>query len=128
MSLTSSKISADESFFKRTPLILKILYVMRKLKIFNTEIFFLWVPSHTGIHGNTVVDQESKNAMNDPKSKCEIPYTVFKSNIRKYVLNIWKNAWSNRNDNKLHEIKPTLCKPLNKFINRKDQCVISRCW
>jgi len=35
---------------------------------FNFEL------SHIGIHGNTVVDQEAKNALDDPVSNCSIPY------------------------------------------------------
>lgn len=111
----------------KNPTILKILYVMRNLKILLKEILFLWVPSHVGILGNTAVDLEAKNALGDPLSNCDIPYTDFKSNIREYVFNILKNEWSKKDGNKLHEIKPNLCKPFNNFMCRKDQCVISRC-
>ena len=41
--------------------------------------------SHIGIHGNTVVDQKAKDALDDPMSNCSIPYTDYKPFIMKYV-------------------------------------------
>ena len=29
------------------------------------------------IHGNTVVDQEAKDTLDDPVSNCSVPYTDF---------------------------------------------------
>ena len=94
---------------------------MRNLKFLLKEIIFLWVPSHDGILGNTAIDLEANDALDEPSSNCDIPYTDFKSNIREYVSNILKKEWSKKH-NKLHEIKPNLGKPFNNFMSRKDQC------
>jgi hypothetical protein len=37
----------------------------------------------------TVIDQEAKNALDDPVSNCSIPYTDFKPFIMKYILKHW---------------------------------------
>jgi ribonuclease HI len=42
---------------------------------FLKHVIFTWIPSHIGIHENTVVDQEAKNALDDPVSNGSIPYT-----------------------------------------------------
>jgi hypothetical protein len=39
--------------------------------------------SHIGIHGNTVVDQET---LDDPVSNCSVLYTDLTSFIMKYIL------------------------------------------
>lgn len=72
----------------------------------------------------TVVDEEA----NDSITKCEKLCSDFKSYIREYVFDKWINACSKRHDNKLHEIKPNICKPLHNLHNYiKHQFVISRC-
>jgi hypothetical protein len=50
------------------------------------HVIFTWIPSHIGIHGNTVVDREAKNAMDDPVSKYYIPYSDIKPLIVKYHM------------------------------------------
>jgi hypothetical protein len=49
-------------------------------------VIVTWILSHIGIHGNTVVDQETNDALDDPISNCSIPYTDFKPFIIKYIL------------------------------------------
>jgi ribonuclease HI len=53
---------------------------------------FTWIPSHIGIHGNTVVDREAKNALHDHVSNCSIPYTDIKPFIVKYILKRWQGV------------------------------------
>jgi hypothetical protein len=47
---------------------------------------FRWIPSHIGIHENTVVDREAKNALDGHVSNCSIPYTDIKPCIVKYII------------------------------------------
>jgi ribonuclease HI len=47
----------------------------KSLVAIGKHVIFTWIPSHIGIHGNTVVDQEAKNALDDPVSNGSIPYT-----------------------------------------------------
>jgi hypothetical protein len=57
-------------------LVLKIVEIYKSLVAISKHVIFTWIPSH--IHGNTVVDQEAKNTLDDPVSNCSIPYTDFK--------------------------------------------------
>jgi hypothetical protein len=61
------------------------------------------IPSHIGIHGNTVVDQGAKNASDDPVSNCSIPYADFKTLIMKYILKHWQDSW----DQQIYKINCT---------------------
>ena len=122
-----SCLLAIQSAKLKNPIIKEILHVFRNLNILGKEVVFLWIPSHVGIHGNTTVDQEAKDALNDPITNCQIPYTDFKFYIKQYVVKLWKNAWNELNNNKLHEIKPELGENSYCFNNRRDQVVISRC-
>ena len=47
---------------------------------------FTSIPSHIGIHGNTVVDQEAKETFDYPISIFSIPYSNSKLFIMKYIL------------------------------------------
>jgi ribonuclease HI len=44
--------------------------IYKSLVAIDKHVIFTWIPSHIGIHGNTVVDHEAKNALD---------YTDFKS-------------------------------------------------
>jgi hypothetical protein len=51
----------------------RVVVSFTALAIFQLSIdkheIFKWIPSHIGIHGNTVIDQEAKNALDDTVSK-----------------------------------------------------------
>ena len=122
-----SNLLAIENAKIKNPLILKILHFIRKLFIEKKEIIFMWVPSHVGIHGNTVVDMEAKDALDNEISNAPVPYSDFKPLIRKYIFKIWQNAWSTLVDNKLHDIQPDIGKISCIFGSRRDQVVLTRC-
>jgi len=84
--------------------------------------------SHIDIHGNTVVDQEAKNALNDPVSNCSIPCTYFIRLIMKYILKRWQDSWDQQIYSKLHEMHSLVVKtPCSYGENRKEQVVLTRC-
>jgi hypothetical protein len=56
-------------------------------------VIFTWIPCHVGIHRNTVVDKEAKNALDDPVSNCSIPYNYFRPLIMEYILKHWQGSW-----------------------------------
>ena len=68
------------------------------------HVIFTWIPSHIGNQGNIVVDQEAKNALDNPISNCSIPYTKFKPFIVKYILKCWQDSRDQQIHIKLHEI------------------------
>ena len=92
------------------------------------HVIFTWIPSHIGIHGNTVVAREAKNALDDPVSNCSIPYTDIKPFIVKYILKCWQDSWDQQIHNKLHEMHSLVGKtPCSYGQNRKEQVVLTRC-
>ena len=58
---------------------------MKFIKALLLLVIFTLIPSYIGIDGNTVVDQQAKNALVDPVSNCSIPYSDFKPFIMKYI-------------------------------------------
>jgi ribonuclease HI len=68
-----SCLLAIESCTTQNPFILKIVEIYKSLVAIGKHVMFTWIPSHIGIHGNTVVDREAKNALDDPVSNCSIP-------------------------------------------------------
>ena len=119
---------AIESCKTQSPFILKIVEIYKSLVAIGKHVIFIWIPSHIGIHGNTVVDQEAKIALDDPVSNCSIPYTDIKPLIMTYMLKRWQDSWDQQIYNKLHEIHSLVGKtPCSYGKNRKEQVVLTRC-
>jgi ribonuclease HI len=91
---------AIESCKTQNPYILKIVEIYKSLVAIGKHVIFTWIPSHIGIHGNTVVDQKAKNALDDPVSNCFIPYTDIKPFIVRYILTRWQESWDQQIHNK----------------------------
>jgi ribonuclease HI len=67
--LTDSKsaIQAISSFkWEYSSLITEILNIITNLKSAGTQITFVWIPSHAGIHGNEVADELANKNRTDP--------------------------------------------------------------
>ena len=71
------KCTAIEGCKIQNPFILKIVEMYKSLVAIGKHVIFTWIPSHIGIHGNTVIDREAKNALDDPVSNCSIPLYRF---------------------------------------------------
>jgi hypothetical protein len=52
-----------ESCKTQSSFILKIVEIYKSLVAIGKHVIFTWIPSYLGIHGNTVVDQEGKDAL-----------------------------------------------------------------
>ena len=123
-----SCLLAIESCKIQNPFILKLVEIDKSLVAFGKHVIFTWITSHIGIHGNTVVDQEAKDALDQPISHCSIPHTDFKPFIVKYILKHWQDSWDQQIHNKLHEIHSLVGKtPCRYGQNRKEQVVLTRC-
>ena len=123
-----SCLLAIESCKTQNPFILKIVEIYKSLVAIGKHVIFTWIPSHIGIHGNTVVDREAKNALDDHVSNCSIPYTDIKPFIVKYILKRWQDRWDQQIHNKLHEMHSLVGKtPCSYGQNRKEQVVLTRC-
>ena len=123
-----SCLLAIENNKVKNPFILKIIQIYRSLTTLGKVVVFFWIPSHVGIHGNTVVDREARKALNNDIINCKLPFTDFKSFILKYIYNLWQIGWDLEVHNKLHEIQPLLhMHNLKSCRGRRDQVVLTRC-
>ena len=99
-----SCLLAIESCKTQNTFISKIVEIYTSIVAIDKHVICTWIPTHIGIYGNTVVDQEANNALDDPVSNCSIPYTYFKPFIMKHTLKRWQVSWDQQIHNKLHEI------------------------
>ena len=87
----------------KNPQIQKLLEKCHELLV-NKEIVHCWIPSHIGILGNEMVDQQAKTSLSLEPLSVNIPFSNFKPSINKYVWDQWQTSIGN----KLLEIKPTI--------------------
>ena len=91
----------------KNPQIQKLLEKCHDL-LANQEIVLLWIPSHKGILGNELKDQQAKTSLSLEPTSFNIPFSNFKPSINKYILEEWRTSWNNSIGNKLLDIKPTI--------------------
>jgi len=116
-----SCLLAIKSCKTQNPFILKIFETYKSFVAIGKHVIFTWIPSHIGIHGNTLVDQEAKNALDNPVSNCSILYIDFKSFLMKYILKRWQDSWDQQIYNKLHEMHSLVGKTTCSYgQNRKE--------
>ena len=89
----------------RNPLIQQIFRKCNYLSAFK-DIAFCWLPSHTNIRGNKLVDLEANSALSLSITNLKIPHSDFKSNIHQYVTHKCQSVWEQQTENKVHELKP----------------------
>jgi hypothetical protein len=119
---------AIESCKTQNTFILKFVEIYKSLVAIGKHVIFTWIPIHIGIHGNTGVQREAKNALDDPVSNCFIPYSDIKPLIVKYILKRWQDSWDKQIHNKLHEMHSLVGKtPCSYGKNLKEQAVLTRC-
>ena len=51
-----------------------------------------WIPSHIGIPGNEMVDQQAKTSLTLEPTSFKIPFSTFKPFINKYILDEWHTS------------------------------------
>jgi hypothetical protein len=78
--------------------------------------------------GKHVVDQEAKDAIDDPVSSYSIPYTDLKPFIMKHIVKRWQDNRDQQIHNKLHDIHSLFGgTPFSYGQSRKEQVVLTRC-
>ena len=91
----------------KNPQVQKLLEKCHKL-LANKEIVLFWSPSHIGIQGNEIVDQQAKKSLSLDPASFKIPFSNFKPSINKYILEELQTSWNNSIGNKLLDIKLTI--------------------
>ena len=107
----------------KNPQIQKLLEKCHELLV-NKEIVLCWIPSHIGILGNAMVDQQAKTSLSLEPTSFKIPFSNFKPSINKYILEEWQTSWNNRIGNKLLAIKPTIGEYQSVVQNIKKEGVV----
>ena len=83
-------------------------------------------PSHIGILGNEVVDQQAKTSLSLEPTSFEIPISNFKPSINRYILEEWQTSWNNSIGNKLLDTQPTIGEDQSVVRNiRKEEGVLA---
>lgn len=127
--ILSDSLSCLQSIQNRNlkhPLILEICTTIHRLISSGNSICFMWVPSHIGITGNTLVDTEAKAALSLLPSNLPVPYTDFNHLINTYVTHRWQLQWNAEVGNKLHHIQPSIHPLPSVSLPRRDEILIHR--
>ena len=75
----------------KNPQIQKLLEKCHEL-LANKEIVLCLVPSHVGILGNKIVDQQAKTSLSLGPTFFNIPFSNFKPSINEYVFDQWQTS------------------------------------
>ena len=86
-----SVLKAMEHTSSKNPRIQKLLEKCHEL-LANKEIVLCWIPSHIGIQGNEIVDQQAKASLSLEPTSFKIPFSNFKPSINKYILEEWQTS------------------------------------
>jgi ribonuclease HI len=122
-----SSLQALNSFDTTNPLLQEVLFNLIHLEKSGKSIVFCWIPSHVGIPGNENADRAAKLALSSPYEHCTVPYTDFKTTIRKHITDAWQNRWNLSDNSKLKLIKPTVnITPPIPQTNRKTDVTLTR--
>ena len=81
------------------------LFMQKNAKLAIKEIVLCWSPSHIGILGNEMVDQQAKISLSLEPTSFKIPFSNFRPSINKYILEEWQTSWNNIIWKKLLDIK-----------------------
>ena len=122
-----SVLKAMNHTSSKDPQIQKLLEKCHDELLANKEIVLCWIPSHIGIQGNEMVDQQAKTSLSLEPAFFKIPFPNFKPSINKYILDQWQTPWNNSIGNKLLEINPTIGEHQSVVRNiRKEEVVLAR--
>ena len=89
-------------------LLSNIINLHNQLANNDTQIRFVWIPSHSGIHGNEQADRLAKEALLvNNITHIPIEYQSIKASIRHATLKSWQIQWTNTTRaTQLRRIKP----------------------
>ena len=109
------------------PVILDILTRLHRPIEDGSLIYFIWVPNHISIKGNTDADTATRVARQFPDVGFKVSYTDFKQQINTFINSRWQLAWDTENQNKLHSIQPQVGTCVGvRGLSRREERVLHR--
>jgi ribonuclease HI len=122
-----SSIQAITNIFSKNPLVQRILDT---IGYSNNQYVFCWIPGHTGIVQNELVDLLAKQSIQDhdvqPHDFKPNKFDI-KSKMKQIIYSKWSREWELVTNNKLKVIKPYIGPWKNmELLNRKQTVTITR--
>lgn len=125
-----SVLQAFQSCKITHPLLVDIHNLHSLLRNSGFIVEFMWIPSHVGIYGNSVVDSAAKSALQMPISLSDsntIPHSDLNRKINSFCRCLWQDHWSLQTNNKLFQFFPVLTEKLPMAVkNRKEETILTR--
>ena len=98
---------------------------MHLLQVAGLEVVIMWIPGHSGIPGNVLVDAVAKrDAVGVPVFIC-VPYTDWYPVIREHNNKEWEEKWNECNQF-LCQSKPAIGPHIKNCKFRRDEIVLNR--
>ena len=110
------------------PILTKILNLLHVLHA-KCKIVFIWIPGHSGITGNELVDDLAKQETrsNHDAATAEITADDAKIIYESLIIQDWQNLWLNTTNNKLRTLKADTKKWLtSSHAQRRTETTLTR--
>ena len=119
-----SVLQAIASFKTKCHYMIKL---QKLISICGKDIVFEWVPSHVGIHGNTLADTAAKNAIEKEfYVNTKIHFYDLRPLIKTFAFQHWQSEWSLTNCS-LSRLKPVLADWKSTYRDvRREEIVLAR--
>ena len=124
---SSGALQALQHTNSRNYIVIRIKKLIKLVKNDNKLISLEWIPSHVGIKGNEIADQNAKEALNrNSYINIQYSYEDYKMIMKKEIMKQWQDDWD-QFDSYLHDIKPKIGKWDSSYQKiRKEEVVICR--
>ena len=105
-----SVVQSLETKHPSSPLLVQIYNIHQTLSTQGAHIKFMWIPGHSGIHGNMQADKYAKYALAfNSITHIQTEYQSIKSSLRRRTVALRKHQWTDTTQTlQLRRIKPEI--------------------